>query len=103
MIQKIIKAKCSSKTARHTGCSKAITMAAVATLMLVTLNGCSKNNPEGAQAPAPVVGVVTVEPTTVTLDTELSGRLQPIREAQVVARATGVVQKRLFTEGSYVK
>ena len=103
MIQKIIKAKCSSKTARHTGCSKAITMAAVATLMLVTLNGCSKNNQEGAQAPAPVVGVVTVEPTTVTLDTELSGRLQPIREAQVVARATGVVQKRLFTEGSYVK
>ena len=54
MIQKIIKAKCSSKTARHTGCSKAITMAAVATLMLVTLNGCSKNNQEGAQAPAPV-------------------------------------------------
>ena len=98
MIQKIIKAKF------HTGRSKAIATITIGALVLMALGGCNKNaNPAGAQAPAPVVTVVTVEPATVTLDTELSGRLQPIREAQVVARATGVVQKRLFTEGSYVK
>ncbi|MBS1174614.1 MAG: efflux system, rane fusion protein CmeA [Burkholderiaceae bacterium] len=98
MTQKIIKAK------RHIGRSKTIATATVGILMLMALGGCGKStDPAGAQAPAPVVGVVTVEPATVTLDTELSGRLQAIRQAQVVARATGVVQKRLFTEGSYVK
>lgn len=64
-----------------------------------------KNGQDGAaqQAPAPTVGVVLAEPTTVTVSTSLTGRLQPIREAQVRARAAGIVQKRLFEEGGYVK
>lgn len=69
------------------------------------LSACGKNtNQAGAQQPpAPMVSVLTVEPTTVTLDSQLTGRLQPIREALVIAQATGVVKKRLFTEGSEVK
>ena len=64
-----------------------------------------KNGHNGAeqQAPAPMVGVVVAEPTTVTVNTSLTGRLQPIREAQVRARAAGIVQKRLFEEGGYVR
>ena len=35
--------------------------------------------------------------------TELPGRINPMREAQVRARATGILLKRLFVEGSNVK
>jgi membrane fusion protein (multidrug efflux system) len=49
------------------------------------------------------VGVVTVQLTNVGLITELPGRLEASRVAQVRARAAGIVQKRLFTEGSQVR
>ena len=39
----------------------------------------------------------------VALQTELPGRVEPVRVAQVRARVNGVVLKRLFTEGSEVK
>jgi membrane fusion protein (multidrug efflux system) len=49
------------------------------------------------------VGVVTVQPGTVSLSTELPGRLESSRVAQVRARATGILTKRVFTEGSDVR
>jgi membrane fusion protein (multidrug efflux system) len=49
------------------------------------------------------VGVVTVQPGDVGLVTELPGRLEASRVAQVRARAAGIVQKRLFLEGSAVR
>ncbi len=55
-------------------------------------------------APAPVeVGVVTIVPAPVTLTRELPGRTSPFRVAEVRARVNGIVQKRLFAEGSDVK
>src|SRR5690606_8767964 len=57
----------------------------------------------GAGMPAPQVGVVTVQPGDVGLLTELPGRLEASRVAEVRARAAGIVQKRLFREGSDVK
>ena len=72
--------------------------------------GCGKGNapaaPAGAGAgapPPPQVGVVTVSPGNVGLITELPGRLEASRVAQVRARAAGILQKRLFREGSDVK
>lgn len=53
--------------------------------------------------PPTAVGVVTVEHGQVALTTELPGRLEAWRTAQVRARVAGIVQKRLFTEGSDVK
>jgi len=61
---------------------------------------------QSAQPPAmppPEVGVVTVAPGDVGLVTELPGRLEASRVAQVRARAAGIVQQRLFREGSDVK
>ncbi|MDO4769476.1 MAG: efflux RND transporter periplasmic adaptor subunit [Brachymonas sp.] len=52
---------------------------------------------------APEVGVVTVQLGTVTLGTELPGRLEASRVAEVRARAAGIVLKRHFQEGSTVK
>lgn len=57
----------------------------------------------GQQAPAPVVGVVTVHPETVSVTTELPGRLESNRTADVRAQVGGIIQKRLFEEGSYVR
>jgi membrane fusion protein (multidrug efflux system) len=77
--------------------------------LAVVLAGCGKSAPEGAAAPAgggmpaPEVGVVTVAPGDVGLTTELPGRLEASRVAEVRARAAGILQERLFREGSDVK
>jgi membrane fusion protein (multidrug efflux system) len=57
----------------------------------------------GGAPPPPEVAVVTVQPQTAPLVTELPGRVEASRVAQVRARVTGIVQKRLFREGSEVK
>ena len=57
----------------------------------------------GGPPPPAEVGVVTVATRVVGLATELPGRLEASRVAQVRARAAGILQKRLFTEGSDVK
>ncbi|MCY4755395.1 efflux RND transporter periplasmic adaptor subunit [Pelomonas aquatica] len=69
------------------------------------LGGCSRSNGQTAAAapPPPEVGVVTVAPARADLSTELPGRLEAYRVAQVRARAAGILNKRLFTEGSDVK
>lgn len=60
--------------------------------------------PQGGGAPPPPeVGVVTVATGDVGLVTELPGRLEPSRVAQVRARAAGIVQRRVFREGSDVR
>lgn len=60
--------------------------------------------PGGAAAPPPPeVGVVTIAPGDIGVVTELPGRLEASRVAQVRARAAGIVQERLFREGSDVK
>ena len=70
------------------------------------LAGCgqgSKGADAGAKPPLTQVGVVTVALSDIGLTTELPGRLEASRVAQVRARATGILQKRLFREGSDVK
>lgn len=68
------------------------------------LTGCGKTQAPAPAAPPPVeVGVVTVTLGDVGLVTELPGRLEASRVAQVRARAAGILQKRLFREGSDVK
>lgn len=82
-----------------------------AVLALALLGACSKGAAPAAgggaaahaQAPAPSVGVLTVKLGQVGVATELPGRLEAARSADVRARAGGVVLKRLFVEGSQVK
>lgn len=82
----------------------ALSIALAATLALAA---CGKKDaaPAGAGGPppAPQVGVVTVQPGDIGLVTELPGRLEASRIAEVRARAAGILQKRLFAEGSDVK
>ncbi|MDP2679939.1 MAG: efflux RND transporter periplasmic adaptor subunit [Rhodoferax sp.] len=70
------------------------------------LVACGQGNIPAAGPGAPPlaeVGVITVKLTDVGLVTELPGRLEASRVAQVRARAAGIVQKRLFAEGSQVR
>lgn len=53
--------------------------------------------------PPPEVGVMQVQSGSATLTRELPGRVEAVRTAQVRARVEGIVEKRLFTEGSDVK
>jgi membrane fusion protein (multidrug efflux system) len=57
----------------------------------------------GGGPPPAEVGVVTVKPRAVGLVTELPGRLEASRVAQVRARVPGILLKRVFVEGSDVK
>ena len=68
------------------------------------LTGCGKKS---AKAPPPSgppeVGVMEVKPQRVALTTELSGRTSPYLIAEVRPQVSGIIQKRVFTEGSDVK
>ena len=86
--------------------SSAVAGAVVVTLSLLAACGqqaAQGAGPGGGAPPPAEVGVVTVAPKAVGLATELPGRLEASRVAQVRARAAGILQKRLFTEGSDVK
>jgi membrane fusion protein (multidrug efflux system) len=79
-------------------------------LALAAVTGCGRNSqagpgggPPGAGMPPAEVGVVTVVPESVAVTTELPGRVSAIRMAEVRARATGILLKRLFEEGADVK
>lgn len=86
------------------GRAKAITIVGMLAGYLV-LTGCEK--PPGAGGPPPMdtpeVAVVTVQPEKVTLAVELPGRASAYRVAEVRPQVSGIIQKRLFTEGSDVK
>ncbi|WP_158467809.1 efflux RND transporter periplasmic adaptor subunit [Pseudomonas putida] len=56
-----------------------------------------------AQMPAPNVSVETVQVQALAISSELSGRIQAPRIAEVRARVAGVVLKREYREGSDVK
>jgi membrane fusion protein, multidrug efflux system len=78
----------------------------VMTALTAALSGCGGGDKSKAAPPAPPppeVGVITATPGRADLTTELPGRLEAFRIAQVRARAAGILQRRLFTEGSDVK
>ncbi len=72
-------------------------------LVALTVAGCSRSAPKAGPAGPVEVGVVTLEPTAVTLTRELPGRTSAFRVAEVRARVNGIVLKRLFREGSDVR
>ena len=76
-------------------------------LITAALSGCGGGDKPaagpGAGMPPPEVDVMTVVPGKATLTQDLPGRLQAYRTAEVRARVEGVVEKRLFQEGSDVQ
>ncbi|MFT4243798.1 MAG: efflux RND transporter periplasmic adaptor subunit [Acidovorax sp.] len=88
-------------------CRRALALASTGAVAML-LAACGKADAPsaasgGAQPPSVEVGVITATPGDVGLVTELPGRVEASRVAQVRARAAGILQKRLFQEGSDVK
>src|SRR6185369_4215453 len=71
--------------------------------LLVT--GCEKKTVGAAPPPSgpAEVGVLVIKPQRVSLTSELSGRTSPLLIAEVRPQVNGIVQKRVFVEGSDVK
>ncbi|MFA5548583.1 MAG: efflux RND transporter periplasmic adaptor subunit [Porticoccaceae bacterium] len=59
--------------------------------------------PQQQEQGVPTVGVITAVPELVVVTTEMSGRLEPWRIAEVRAQVSGIVESRDFAEGSDVK
>lgn len=71
-------------------------------IILVMLSGCSGGEP-APEMPVPMVSVITVQPQSQALTTELAGRTQAFMVAQIRPQVGGIVQRRLFVEGADVK
>jgi membrane fusion protein (multidrug efflux system) len=65
--------------------------------------GCGKAPQQQQQMPPAEVGVVTAKAQAVPLTRDLVGRVSATRTADVRARVAGVLQKRVYTEGTDVK
>lgn len=81
-------------------------------ILMTLLTACGQGGEAGKQAAAAAPGaapppaevdVVTITADSATLTQDLPGRLQAVRKAEVRARVEGVVEQRLFAEGSDIK
>ena len=81
--------------------SKLITTVGVLVVGLMLTN-CGKRA-EPPQGGTPEVATVTVSTQQVVLTTELPGRTSAYRVAEIRPQVSGIIQKRLFTEGTDVK
>ncbi len=66
------------------------------------LAGCDRGQ-KSLQSTVPEVATMTVQPQELVLTTELPGRTSPYLVSEIRPQVNGIIQKRLFTEGSDVK
>lgn len=75
----------------------------VVSALALGLASCSSGQSAGPPPMPPAeVTFVTIAPTPVVNIVELPGRVAPVRTAEVRARVDGIVEQRLYTEGSDV-
>lgn len=86
-------------------CPRRTWITGVLLAIALTLSGCGKETTAAAPAQQgpPEVGIIVVTPQRVSLTTELSGRTSAHLVAEVRPQVGGIIQQRLFTEGSDVK
>lgn len=70
-------------------------------LAAILLAGCEQPQQQQTQT-LPIVGTYTVKAQSLTLTTDLPGRTSAYRVAEVRPQVTGILQERLFDEGSEV-
>lgn len=84
--------------------ARILTVSMLAAMLAACGGDAQKQAGVAANGPPPQeVEVVTVAPGNATLTQDLPGRLEAVRSAQVRARIEGIVEQRLFAEGSEVK
>lgn len=76
----------------------------LAALVALFLLGCEEAADAGKTAEAPAeVGVIVARPAPIGITSELPGRLEAYRQAEVRARVAGIVTRRLYEEGQDVR
>ena len=85
------------------GISRRWLIVVVAILVVMTMTAAGCGNKKGDGPGAPEVAVVTLAPEKVPIVTELPGRISAFLIAEVRPQVTGIIKKRLFTEGGDVK
>ena len=71
-------------------------------LIVIASAGCNHKVSAPPVPPPAEVGVVTISAAAMPITTDLPGRLDAVRTADVRARATGILLKRTFEEGADV-
>ncbi|WP_157288560.1 efflux RND transporter periplasmic adaptor subunit [Uliginosibacterium gangwonense] len=80
-----------------------VLLSAAMALILAACQSGSQESQQQVQQQAPVVNVQLIVPQSVALDTELAGRTNASTIAEVRPQVGGIIEKRLFEEGSEVK
>jgi multidrug efflux pump subunit AcrA (membrane-fusion protein) len=75
----------------------------VAAMIGLSLSGCGDTGQSQRAAALPEVATVTLAAQPVALTTELPGRTSPFLMAQIGPQVNGLIDKRLFTEGTRVE
>jgi len=69
---------------------------------LAMLAGCGAAEPEAA-APLPIVSVMTLSPVKLELTEDLPARVAAVRIAEIRPQVSGIVERRLFEQGTEVR
>lgn len=84
--------------------------ASVLAFILLALSGCDNNNGRNGNtraqdqpAAVPEVPVIIVQPQTIPITFEAVGQSEGSREVEVRSRVSGILLKRFYTEGNWVK
>ncbi|MGG5288667.1 efflux RND transporter periplasmic adaptor subunit [Pseudomonas shirazensis] len=72
-------------------------------LTALLLAGCQESEPTVSAAAPVEVGVYTIQAKPLTLTNDLPGRTTAFRVAEVRPQVSGIIQQRMFVEGSEVK
>jgi len=78
-------------------------LGALAATVGLLLSGCERHTPGFGAFPPAEVAVVSVTPRAVPETFEFPGEVVPFRRVEVRSRVEGVIEERVFTEGSIVR
>jgi membrane fusion protein, multidrug efflux system len=82
---------------------RSVPMIGAVGVLAILLGGCGSPKPAQVAGPPPQVTVVTLKSQPVPLTRELPGRTAAFLVAEVRPQVSGLIKRRLFTEGAMVK
>lgn len=71
-------------------------------ILALCLAGCDSKADSGTETPPALVKVITIQPETVVIADDLPGRVTAFRTAEIRPQVGGIIEKRLFEQGSEV-
>lgn len=84
-------------------CSAGRYLALLALAASLIVSGCSKHEAAGPSARAAEVSTLTVKGQTVPVAFQFVGQTESSQQVEIRARVNGFLEKRVYTEGSFVK